>query len=258
VPGLVRELIGPVIEPVVRPIMRPITRLLVGFIAVPLFRLFRRKVVRVQDLNAELEKDIDQWFRASILLLFATKNMESIMFRGWIDNEIHFKGEAIEISWITLGLRIMLAIGVIEAMPDQMLFSLIHPGLRRVKPDRSKGLFRGLWKQWKNILLGLSCQHLNRSSPVFAILSTILPDRLGWIFFTLAVTQYLIIGLVTSRDKALDVLNQFDRRIAEQRKDLIEELQITHDNPDYVPGIDQPHDDNPAPTPAGQAPLGRQ
>jgi hypothetical protein len=253
VPGLARELIGPIIEPVVRPIMRPITRLIVGFIAVPLFRLFRRKVVRVQDLNAELEKDIDQWFRASILLLFATKNMETLMFHGWIDNEIHFKGEAIEISWITLGLRILLAIGVIEAMPDQMLFSLIHPGFRRVKPDRSKGLIRGLWKQWKNILLAMVCQHLNRSSPVFAILSTILPDRLGWIFFTLAVTQYLVIGLVTSRDKAIDVLNQFDRRIAEQRQDLIEELQITHDNPDYAPGIDQLHDDAPLPD-AGPVP----
>ncbi len=235
------QLIGPIIEPIVRPIMRPITRLIVGFIAVPLFRLFRRKVVRVQDLNAELEKDIDQWFRASVLLLLATKNMEPYI-APWAVHEVHFKGEAIEITWITLGLRLMLAIGVIEAMPDQVLFSLIHPGLRRVKLDRQRGFFRGLWQQWKNILLGLTCQHLNRSSPVFAILSTILPERLGWIFFGLAISQYLIIGLVTSRDKALDVLNEFDRRVAETRQDLIEELQLAPDDPDYVRGIDQPHD----------------
>ena len=234
-PGFARQLLGPIVEPVVRPIMRPITRLIVGFIAIPLFRIFRRKVVRVQDLNAELEKDIDQWFRASILLLFATKNIESIIFQGWIESEIHFKGESIEISWITLGLRIMLAIGVVESMPDQMLFSVIHPGLRRVKLDRSRGLFRGLWQQWKNILLGIACQHLNRSSPVFAILATIWDGHLGWTFYTLAIVQYLIIGLVTSRDKAVDVLNQFDRRVAEQREDLIEELQLSQQSQDEAP-----------------------
>ncbi|HVJ88049.1 MAG TPA: DNA topoisomerase I [Caulifigura sp.] len=243
--GFTRQLLGPIVEPVVRPIMKPITRLLVGLIAIPLFRIFRRKVVRVQDLNAELEKDVDQWFRASILLLLATKNFESYM--PWAENEIRFKGETIEITWFTLGLRLMLAIGVVESMPDQMLFSLIHPGLRRVKLDRSRGLMRGIWNQWKNILLGVICQHLNRSSPVFAILSTIWNGTLGWTFYSLAVAQYLVIGLVTSRDKAIDVLNQFDRRIAEQREDLIEELQLTHNNPDYAPGIDQPHDDTPLP-----------
>ncbi|HVJ66827.1 MAG TPA: DNA topoisomerase I [Caulifigura sp.] len=231
--GFARTLLGPIVEPVVRPIMKPITRLLVGLIAIPLFRIFRRKVVRVQDLNAELEKDIDQWFRASILLLLATNNFEQYM--PWADNEIHFKGEAIEITWFTLALRLMLAIGVVEAMPDQMLFSVIHPGLRRVKLDRSRGLLRGLWQQWKNILLGIICQHLNRSSPVFAILSTIWNGQLGWTFYSLAIVQYLIIGLVTSRDKAVDVLNQFDRRVAEQREDLIEELQLSHQSMDEVP-----------------------
>jgi hypothetical protein len=234
VPGFARQLLGPIIEPVVRPILRPITRLIVGFIAIPLFRIFRRKVVRIQDLNAELEKDIDQWFRASILLLLATKNLEPYI-APWADKEILFKGESIEISWITLGLRIMLAIGVVEAMPDQMLFSVIHPGLRRVKLDRSRGLLRGLWQQWKNILLGIVCQHLNRSSPVFAILSTIWDGTLGWTFYTLAIVQYLIIGLVTSRDKAVDVLNQFDRRVAEQREDLIEELQLSQQAEDEAP-----------------------
>jgi hypothetical protein len=213
--------------------MRPITRLIVGFIAIPLFRIFRRKVVRVQDLNAELEKDIDQWFRASIVLLFVTKNMEQFM--PWGDNTIHIKGESIEITWITLALRLLLAIGVVEAMPDQMLFAVIHPGLRRVRLDRSRGLIRGLWQQWKNILLGMACQHLNRSSPVFAILSTIWDGQLGWTFYTLAIVQYLIIGLVTSRDKAIDVLNQFDRRVAETRENLIEELRLSQQAVDEAP-----------------------
>jgi hypothetical protein len=40
-----------------------------------------------------------------------------------------------------------------------------------------------------------------------------------------AITQYLIIGLVTSRDKALDVLNEFDRHVAIRRRELVEEFQ---------------------------------
>ena len=36
----------------------------------------------------------------------------------------------------------------------------------------------------------------------------------------MAIIQYLIIGLVTSKDKALDVLTQFDIAVARQRQDI--------------------------------------
>ena len=42
----------------------------------------------------------------------------------------------------------------------------------------------------------------------------------------MALTQYLIIGLVTSRDKALDVLTLFDETMQAQRQELVEELHL--------------------------------
>jgi hypothetical protein len=207
--------------------VRPLTRLIVGLIAIPLFRLFRRRVIRVQDLNEELEKDVDQWFRGSILLLIATAYMEPQIF-FWVENTPGFHDPR---DWVTLGLRLMLAIGVIEGMPDQTLFALIHPGMSRIKFQKGLGFFRNLKQQRRNILLGALCHHLNRSSPVFAILSTLIPGRVGLVFYAIAITQYLIIGLVTSRDRAKDVLNEFDRRVAERRQELIEELDLTGQGP---------------------------
>ena len=52
----------------------------------------------------------------------------------------------------------------------------------------------------------------------------------GWVCYLLAITQYLIIGLVTSRDRAMDVLSEFDRAVAERRQELIEEFQIDGDD----------------------------
>ena len=49
---------------VLRPMLRPLARFVVGLIAIPMFRLFMRRVVRLQDLDQELEKDLEQWFRA--------------------------------------------------------------------------------------------------------------------------------------------------------------------------------------------------
>ena len=66
-----------------RPILRPITRLIVSMVAVPLFRSLTRRVLRVETLDAELEKDLEQWFRGAILLLLATQNMESTIF-PWV------------------------------------------------------------------------------------------------------------------------------------------------------------------------------
>ena len=275
--------------PLFKSVLRPITRVLVGLIAIPIFRFIMRKVFRLQDLDEELEKDLEQWFRGALLLLAATANMEHLLF-GWVDRLDWMD----RMDWLTMGLRLMLAIGVIEAMPDQELFAVIHPGPPKIKPGRSA--LKEFWrKKWK-FLKGFVCQHLNRSSPVLAMMAAIVGAQLltlsdfdrtriekvnminwsycqqigafspiqsvitagtykdslhdaqlkltevarmnaefrrhrerwlvGWVCYLLAIVQYLIIGLVTSRDRALDVLSEFDRAVAERRRELIEEFQI--------------------------------
>ncbi len=196
-------------------LLRPFVRVLVGLIVAPLCRLFLRRVIRVKDLNEELERDITLWLRGSALLLIATRNMEGLFFK-WVP--VEWREEHV---WI-LATRMLLAMSVIEAMPDQALFSIIHPG-----PPKPNLRLTHFWTDWKayfpKLLHGLLCQHLNRSSPVLAILSVFLPGTVGWVCYGLAVTNYLIIGLVSSRDRAIDVLSQFDQAVAERRQELLEE-----------------------------------
>ncbi|MCA8982132.1 MAG: DNA topoisomerase I [Planctomycetaceae bacterium] len=208
----------PLVKPVLARISRPLFRILLGLIAVPIFRFLCRRILRFQDLDQELEKDLEQWFKASLVLLAATKNMEMALFGELLGAE-----DDLGNPWIT-GLRIMMAIGVIELMPDQALFALIHPGPPPLCYKKELGLFRCLQDHWYPFLKGLVCQHLNRSSPVFAILCTIFLGPAGWICYGLAITQYLIIGLVTSRDRAVDVLSQFEEQVSLQRKQLEHEL----------------------------------
>ena len=253
-----RALLETFLEPILRPIVRPIVRLIAGVIAVPLFRVFRQRVVHLDQLDQEFEKDIDQWFRASLLLLLATKNMEALLF-PWVAPTVPVRPVVVQtentetpdltelnpppdesevkLHWFTLACRILLAVGVIEAMPDQELFLLIHPGLRRVKFDKDRSLWKNLRVQWREVVIGLACQHLNRSSPVLAIMCAIAKGRVGWVCFGLAISQYLFIGLVTSRDKALDVLAEFDRKLDERRQELAEALRL------YRPEATGPSDD---------------
>ena len=78
-----------------------------------------------------------------------------------------------------------------------------------------------------SLLKGLVCQHLNRSSPVLAILAVIWPDvTVGWICYGMAIGQYLMIGLVASKDKALGVLQKFDEAVARQRHEIEQELEM--------------------------------
>lgn len=207
-------------NPYFRNLLKPLTRFFIGLIAIPIFHLILNKVVRVQEIDEELEKDLEQWFRGSLLLLAATANMEAALF-GWVPMSL----QGTE-GWVLMGFRIMLAIGVIEAMPDQELFSIIHPGPPKLKLSREYGIWRELKEQWRAILKGVICQHINRSSPVFAILSAIAIDTIGWVCYGIAITQYLIIGLVTSRDRALDVLSEFDRQVTLRRRELIEEFDL--------------------------------
>ena len=187
--------------------------------AIPIFRLFVRRVVKVQELDEELEKDLEQWFRGTLLLLLATKNMESLVF-GWVSQEV-----LDDRNLLFMAGRLLLAIGVIEGMPDQSLFALIYPGPQPPKIERGRVLW-SIIRYIPKLLKGVACQHLNRSSPVFAILAVIYLGEIGWICYGMAIGQYLLIGLVTSKDKALNVLQKFDEAVELQRHQLEAELQL--------------------------------
>ena len=223
--------------PALRPLLKPLTRFLIGALAIPLFRLFLRRVIRLQELDRELEKDLEQWFRASLLLLVATANMEHLLF-DWVPLDLDDRH-----AWVAVAFRLLLAVGVIEGMPDQALFSVIHPGPKPLRPDRRKPWF-GLKAQIKPYLFGTVCQHLGRSSPVLAIMAAIFGGNpavdgqhvhwvVGWVCYGLAITQYLVIGLMTSKDKAIDALAEFDRQIALRREELAQEFEVV--SPQVLP-----------------------
>ena len=47
---------------------------------------------------------------------------------------------------------------------------------------------------------------------------------IGWICYVLAIVQYLIIALITSTDKAGDLLEKYDKAIDKQRENLVDEF----------------------------------
>jgi hypothetical protein len=216
---------GTILDPLLTPIVRPATRYAVRFLAVPVLRAMRRRIPGMEALDRELEKDIEEWFRGSLLLLAATKNFElwvgHLLETRWGD---HF--DITEQNWFITACRLLLAIAVIEAMPDQELFQIIHGGPPRLERDRSRTWWQDVRAQAWPVLKGVAAQHLSRSSAVFAIIAVILGQTVGWACYGLAVVQYLVIGLITSRDKALGVLAEFDRQMARKREELIEEFQI--------------------------------
>ena len=265
-----------------KPIIRPFTRLLVGLVAVPMFRSFTKRVLRFDTLDEELEKDLEQWFRGALILLIATQNMESTLF-PWVQPviqsrfaatakeepdqqgsselpgadsqvdesspaEVDEAGEPDEFDdatpqqqsmlqvndndygWILLGLRVMLAISVIQMMPDQELSAVIHSSAPKPNIVWKEKLWPQVRREAWPMLKGHACVHLNKSSPVFAILAAIAPGMPGWICYAMALIQYLIIGLVTTRDKALNVLNLFDQEVERRRQELIDEFQLADDS----------------------------
>lgn len=360
---LFRILMGvPIFQSVLRPVLRPLSRLALGLIAIPLFRFLLRRIFRVQELDQELEKDLQEWFRASLLLLAATANMEHVLF-GWL-TRVDWLDRA---DWLTMGLRLLMVIGVIQTMPDQELFAVLHPG--PPKFEKGQNLIAQLREKRWLLIKGHLCRHMNRSSPVLAMMcaivgaqmprmpeesvaviyqkqvllhqsviswacsqtfgtvtpvraaaSVLIEDRtrinltelnrafvesnsavsqnyaelgiylyrdsqyrrdrerwaVGWVCYLMAIIQYLIIGLVTSRDKAMNVLSEFDRAVEVRRRELIEEFHLG-DRPTkrtaepLMPSADAPtekpksgpakhEDDAPAPAPEpepGPGPGGR-
>ncbi|MFT7173990.1 MAG: hypothetical protein ACI9NQ_002220 [Paracoccaceae bacterium] len=118
---------------------------------------------------------------------------------------------------------------MIELMPDQALFSVLHSGPLGLPVG--KRILIELWQGRVKWFKKMACVHLNRSSPAFAMMSAIFGGdidtttaTIGWACYLVAITQYLIIALITSADKAGDLLSTFDRAIAEQREDLVEEF----------------------------------
>ena len=86
---------------VLRPILKPLTRILVGLIAIPIFRLVIRRGMRIAKVEEELENDLEQWFRAALILLVATANMEHLLF-GWVPLDL--EGDQ---SWIGVFFRLI-------------------------------------------------------------------------------------------------------------------------------------------------------
>jgi hypothetical protein len=204
---------------------RPLARLIIRVAALPALRFCFHHVRALDRLDDELEKDLAEWIRGSLLLLLVTANMGELL---WLPL-IPFPELLDAHKWFGVGLRIMLAVAVVQMMPDQELFTVIHPGPRipHFPPGTS---FRGRIRLCANPLgLGLFWQHLSRSSPVFAILAVIFPGWVGWLCYGMAVLQYLIIGLVTSRDRAIDVLMLFDVQMAARRHELVRQVRVLNE-----------------------------
>ncbi len=203
-------------------ISRPLARLLIRIGALPALRFCFHHVPALERLNEELEKDLAEWIRGSILLLLITANMEIWLWHPLIP----FPDLLDAHKWFGVGLRIMLAIAVVQMMPDQELFTVIHPGPRLPHFPPCLSLRDKIRIAARPMLIGFFWQHLSRSSPVFAILAVIFSGWIGWVCYAMAVLQYLVIGLVTSRDRAIDVLLIFDEQMATRRHELVRQVRI--------------------------------
>lgn len=200
-------------------LLRPVSRVIAGVLAVKVCRFIMKRVGRVQVIDAEFERDIEHWFRASLVLLFATANVEGLLF-GWVrfDMDGHW-------TWLILGLRLLIVAGVIESMPDQEIFAILHRGPPKV--PFGPGFLPRLWAARSAIGKGVFNQHIKRSSSVFAFLAAIFGGPpggdawlVGWTCYSLCVGQFLYIALVTSKDMAREALDHFDAQVSSLRQSI--------------------------------------
>lgn len=205
-----------------KPVLRPIVRVITGLVAIPVFRFLLRRIFRVQVHDDELERDLESWFRGAILMLAATANLEDFLF-GWTQWHLKAGGEA----WQIMVLRLLLAIGVIESMPDEDVFSILHRGPPKLKLTTRKA-WAEAWQRKRDILRGVAILHLRRSSPVFVIMAVTFGGHpgeilhsVGWWCYGLAIGQYLIIALITQRDRITGLLEAFDRKTDFIRQEII-------------------------------------
>ncbi len=212
---------------VVTPLLKPVLRFLGGLIAIPIFRFILRKIFRVRTADAELERDLEHWFRGCIILLAATANLEHILY-DWVPWHKQ--------DWLTVMLRLMLAVGVIEYMPDQDLFGLAHKSPPALD-FKTKAGWKRAWSQRWEYAKAMVVIHLRRSSPVFVIMAVIFggsehptganltPEeataiRVGWCCYTIAIIQYLCIALWTDRTTLMENLRTGVELPARLRQEL--------------------------------------
>jgi hypothetical protein len=230
-----------------RPLARPLTRLIVSLAAVPALHFLFRHVSTLERLDDEVEKDLAEWFRGSFLLLMVTANVEVALWH----NLIPFPELLDKHGWLGVGLRIMLAIAVVQLMPDQELFTVIHPGPRLPRFKHGRPRWRQIVACWKPLCIGFVCQHLSRSSPVFAILAVIFTGKVGWVCYGFAIFQYLIIGLATSRARAINVLLIFDEQMAARRRELMRQFGVIKEFARHEAAFDQEPADSNEESPCG-------
>lgn len=217
-----------------KPVLRPVIRVLGGLLAIPVFRFLIRRVFRVHASDAELERDLENWFRGSIILLAATKNFEDFVF-GLLD-----WGTEQTIVWQSLLLRLLLAVGVIESMPDEDVFSVVHRGPPKLKLTTRAG-WGAAWRARYEVLRGLGILHLRRSSPVFVIMAVVgvgagtTENVVGWCCYGLAVAQYLVIAVITQRDRLTGLLENFDRNAQAIRDGIVEKSTCAAPIPNLPP-----------------------
>jgi hypothetical protein len=204
---------------VFKPVLRPVVRLICGLVAIPVFRFLLRRVLRVQTSDAELERDLESWFRGAVLLLAATANLEDVLF-GWLP--WHRTADESQV-WQTLVLRLLLAVGVIENMPDEDLFGFLHRKPLSLRLHTPEG-WRAAWSARREILRNLFYLHLRRSSPVLAIMAVVwggspgsAASAVGWWCYGLAIAQYLIIAMLTQRDRVQGLLTAFEEETSAMR-----------------------------------------
>jgi hypothetical protein len=166
-----------------------------------------------------MQRDVELWFRGAVLLLAATANLEDFLF-GWLP------WHKSEDPWLTMFLRLLLAVGVIESMPDQEAFGILHRGPPSIKLTSIAG-WKQLWRRRREVLRGVGVLHLKRSSPVFVIMTVIFggPVRsgefvVGWVCYAFAVAQYLVIAVKTDSRRIAGLLEEIDRSAAEIRKEI--------------------------------------
>ena len=209
-----------------RPLARPLTRFIVSLAAVPALQFIFRHVSSLERLDDEVEKDLAEWFRGSFLLMLVTANVEAALWHNVIPLPRPVGQARLAGPWTAdhAGDRrraIDARSGTLHDHPPGPATSPIQTG-----PLGAGGKSSPCWKPFT---IGFLCQHLSRSSPVFAILAVIFTGKVGWVCYALACVQYLVIGLATSRARAINVLLLFDEQMAVRRRELMRQFGVINE-----------------------------
>lgn len=160
------------------------------------------------ELRIRIHTMVEHWLRGSAFLLAASQNFEQLVFG--VSRNLPL-GEG---NWILFFGRLMLAASVVESMPPRPE-ELLHRQRRCGWPELCISVRHPLraWRIWKHDLQRLLVRHLVRSSPVLVIVTTVAPGWPGWVAFSLALLQYLLLGTIRCQTAPGDVhLETTDRK----------------------------------------------